>query len=593
MSRRSSNRKNYGLELTINEWKLRWQGLLVQLLISAPIGFLIALTFWFLLLPKGSLESLGKLIYTRSYCYLIPFGCNAVDQANIQMLEYETQPLMRVTWLSLFAFLFMTTGTMFALNYYFRDKGEKEYSDQHIRGARLLSVAGLNAEIIESYPQRQDDLYLGEDAVRVPEILTYRHFGIAGASGTGKTQLISGMLQQLRGYGHKVLIVDLNGQFYSRFGRPGDKVLSLYDKRSQYWDFWNESASAEFFAEALIEQSINDKFFGPAGRSLLADLINTNKTIEGLWKDLTSVPKELSKKFQGGLTPVLLAAPEQAAGVLASASLQLGFLRSLNHWNQSGKPFSITRWCTEEESNDWVFLIVRDQDLSACKPLLRLWFDLAVHGTLQRDETKEYPHLWLVVDEMPGLGKLPSLGKLLSQGRKYKASTVCGYQAAGQIADLYGKDGAKEIFQGLQNKVILRCGDPDTAAQASRELGSQDVEMLNQGTTFGTENTSDRWSYNRQLKTQPVVMDAEIQNLPDGQFYLKICQFNPSLVQMRFRSWPPVQQATDCEIPPLGLPSIQNLKHAQLDQGSAPLESSPVAELENANQEEQNNFLRF
>ena len=292
---------------------------------------------------------------------------------------------------------------------------------------------------------------------------------------------------------------------------------------------------------------------------MLTDLLRTNSSIEGLWQDLTSQPQELIKRLQGGISPALIGADEQAAGVMATASLHLNFLPQLakNNSGDNPAPFSITDWCTNQDPS-WVYLIVRDRDLAASKPLLRTWVDLATLGVLQRAEAKSHPHLWLIADELPGLGKLPTLGKLLSQGRKYLATALVGYQTSAQLEDIYGRDGAKEILQGLQNKLIFRCSDPDTAKQASLELGEQEIEEISTSIQFGRLATSDRNSLNRSIKTRPVVMPSEIQNLPDLQAYLKLCDLNPTLIHFDYQSYPKINLDYDT-----GNNDI-NLNHSQI-----------------------------
>ncbi len=422
------------------------------------------------------------------------------------------------------------------MSQYYQRQGEKYAAARYLRGAKLLKPEQLQSQIEARYPETEFDLALGRERIRLPEFLTYRHLSFAGASGTGKTQAINSLLTQLQQKSRqKCLILDLNGQYYSRFGRQGDVILSLYDQRTRAWDFWSEDAPAEFFAEALIEG--DDRFFAPAGRALLTDLLRTNSSIAGLWQDLTSLPKDLIKRLQGGISPALIGADEQAAGVIATASLKLNFLQHLNGCCDKREPFRITDWCTNQEEN-WLFLLVRDRDLAASKPLLRTWFDLATLGVLEREENSDYPHLWLIGDELPGLGKLPSLGKLLSQGRKYLATALIGYQTSGQLEDIYGRDGAKEILQGLQNKFFFRCSDADTSKKASLELGEQDIEEMTRSIQFGKLASSDRNSLNRSIKTRPVVLPSQIQNLPDLQAYLKLCDLNPTLIHFDYRPLP-------------------------------------------------------
>ena len=538
----------FGQEITKNNWEIRSQNFFWLLLISFICGLVITFIFFALLAPKNSFGIVHWYFASWLSCK-VPLACSPEAINNMRLLQPQMNRLASLLNFCKFVLAIGTAGSCFGFIKYFQQQGKKYTAERYLRGAKLLKPEELQAQIDAKYQATEFDLKLGREQIRLPEFLTFRHISFAGASGTGKTQAINSLLTQLQQKRkQKCLILDLNGQYYSRFGREDDVILSLYDKRTRAWDFWAEDAPAEFFSEALIETDGNDRFFAPAGRALLTDLLRINSNLEGLWQDLTSTPKDLIKKLKGGISPALLGGEEQAAGVIATASLQLNFLQHLNHWCENPEPFRITEWCTNEQEN-WVFLIVRDRDLAASKPLLRNWVDLTTLGVLQRDENQDYPHLWLIADELPGLGKLPTLGKLLSQGRKYRATALVGYQTSGQIEDLYGKDGAKEILQGLQNKFVFRCSDSDTSKKASLELGEQDIEEVTTSIQFGKLASTDRNTLNRPIKTRPVVMPSEIQNLPDLQAYLKLCDLNPTLIHFDYRSIPQINHPNNSEMP--------------------------------------------
>ncbi|MDJ0718731.1 MAG: type IV secretion system DNA-binding domain-containing protein [Prochloraceae cyanobacterium] len=539
---------NFGQEITTNSWQIGFQNFIRLILLSMFLGLLGAMTWFGLFAPENAFEAVNLYFYSWLYCH-IPFGCSDNANYNLQVLQPTMLQLAGILQGCKIVFGLGTFSSAIGLRTYFVKRGQHLKEERYVRGALLLSPEALIAEVNKRYSETCFDVWLGREQVRIPEHLTYRHLAVVGASGVGKTQAINSILRQLENKSNqKVLVVDLNGQYYARFGQPGDFILSLYDKRSEPWEFWRENAPEEFFAEALIELDRNDKFFAPAGRALLADLLRISKNIDDLWGNLTSPVGELLKKLQGGISPSLLGAPDQAAGVMATASLKLNFLRHLNHWSENKEFFSLTEWANSP-GNDWVFLIVRDQDLAASKPLLRTWFDLATLGVLQREEDKENSHLWLIADELPGLGQLPTLGKLLSQGRKYKATVVAGYQTPEQLKNIYGSEGANEIFQGLQNKLIYRSPDPDTAKHNSLELGEQEVEEINSSIQFGNHPASDRNSVSKTIKVRPVVMPSELQNLPDLQAYIKIGQFDPTLIHFDYQRYPTINEPTCCEIP--------------------------------------------
>ena len=591
----------FGQEITKNNWEIQFQNFCWLLLISFICGLIISFIFFALLAPKDSFGIIHWYFASWLSCK-VPFACSAEATSNMQVLQPQMNQLGSLLGFSKFVLALGSAGSYFGLKYYFKKQGEKFSTEKYLRGAKFLLPPQLQALIDEKYRETEFDLRIGREGIRLPEFLTFRHISFAGASGTGKTQAISSLVTQLQQKRkQKCLILDLNGQYYSKFGRKDDIVLSLYDKRTKAWNFWSEDAPAEFFAEALIEEGASDKFFAPAGRALLTDLLRINTSIDGLWKDLISQPKDLIEKLKGGISPALIGAEEQAAGVQATASLRFGFLQSLNHWCQNAEPFQLTEWCKDSKEN-WVFLIVKDRDLAACKPLLRTWVDLAVLGVLQREENKNYPHFWLIADELAGLGKLPTLGKLLSQGRKYKATALIGYQTSGQIDDLYGRDGAKEILEGLQNKFVFRCSNPDTSKKSSLELGEQEIEEVATSIQFGKLASNDRNSLNRNIKTRPVVMPSEIQNLPDLQAYIKFCDLNPSKISFYYQDYPQINPADNSEIPRIYFgETANNEPEPEYDFDPNDFEDNPDANTAKYNfdfdpedpEEDDNNFLQF
>ena len=586
------NNRNYGQEITQNEWQLAWQNFSKLILTAFAIGVTLGFIWFVLFAPDNYFSSIGLYFWSWLYCKL-PFGCSTNASYNLRALQptMENAGGLLVTCRNITTL--GTLGAAYGLNRYFKRKGEELEKTKIVRGSKLLTPGELKEEIAKVHESTRLDLSIGRELVRIPERLTYRHFSMSGASGTGKTQTINSILKQLQNQqNQKALILDLNGQYYSRFGKPEDKILSLYDKRSEKWDFWSEDAPPEFFAKALVDaEGGRENYFTSAGRALLTDLISLDNSIEELWQDLISSPQDLLPKLQGGISPAQLGAPEQAAGVLSTASLKFNFLRYLNCWSKDKAFFSLTDWATDPHNQTWIYIIVRDRDLAASEPLLRVWFDLATHGLLQRDaekaERKEYPHIWLVADELAGLGKLPSLGKLLSQGRKYLGTLIVGYQTAAQIENIYGRFGAKEVLQGLQNKLVYRCSDPDTAKQSSGELGGdQDLLEVSKNIQFGKLAQNDRNSLNQSIKTRPTVSASEIQNLPDLTAYLKICNYNPSLIHFDYHRYEEKNKPTDCEIPNLKL--MRNLSEAEL-----PDKKEPIVEENYLDNEDDKNFLDF
>jgi hypothetical protein len=426
-------------------------------------------------------------------------------------------------------------------------KWNKTRLDRFQRGNSLVPVEIHNKLIGKKYGPKPPHhmgqvLKLGREKVLIPESLQYRHLAFLGASGYGKSTAIEEILYHAQEKGQKCIIVDLNGAYWSKFGRVQDRILSLHDARSASWTLWSEPLlHPENLAAALIEaEGSSHAYFWKGARALLASLLRLNRDVKGLMEDLNRPIPELREKLlkAGEISVRVLgdSASEQADGIIGTTALDFAFLRDLRHLEPKNPEdgFSLSRWILDDEEVSWVFLTVREIDLEQTRPLLRLWFDVACLAVLQRHpDDKRSPHLWLVVDELKSVGQLPSLPGILDKGRKYKASMVLGFQALSQLKKIYGEHDAASIVQGLQNQFFFRMTEVDCAEYASKVIGCEDVEQASFAVSFGEKKDKDRGSINHARTQRRLVMPDEIRSLDILEAYAKLCHHNP--LKMTFK----------------------------------------------------------
>jgi hypothetical protein len=528
-------------------------GLMIRGLYAVGIGGLVTILTTALFTPKGMVQNLVD--YGTAYLVLkvreLPLlgfkeeHVFAFEKARIFMQVYVPY------WTNLLYLFCVVTGVSLVLFWiFYLRKNRSASSDIYKRGSRLLSPGSHNFAMRLSYRKNPPNkmgtpLVLGKEKVLIPETLQYRHFAFMGAAGYGKSTAIEEILAHARKAKQKCLVVDLNGIFYSRFGAPGDHLLSLRDNRSDPWSFWTELASSgdvhpENMAAALIEaEGGGHQYFWKGARALLASLLRLNSSIDGLDQDLHSPVSNLRKKLQEAheISARVLGDQDgdQADGIIGTTALDFAFLSELKALEpKPGTPgFSIAQWLKDDHDTSWVFLAVREQDLEQTRPLLRLWFDLACLGALQREPNDpDSPHVWLVIDELKSVGQLPSLPGILDKGRKYKTSVVLGFQALSQLKKIYGEADATSILQGLQNQFYFRMTEPSCSEYVSRMIGAEDVEQASFGVSFGSESKQDRGSLNQSRKERPLVMPEEVRALETLHAYAKICHHHP--VKLRF-----------------------------------------------------------
>lgn len=421
-----------------------------------------------------------------------------------------------------------------ALSYFFFKKGQRERLERYMRGNKLVAPHVHNALIKSSY-KKEKYLELGKARLWVPESLQCLHFAFLGASGSGKSTAIEEVLIYAQRQKHKALVVDLNGAFYSKFGRPGDIILSLRDPRSEAWDFWCEKdVEPENIAAAMIEAGAeHNSYFWKGARAVLSSLLKHSDSCETLWEDFKSSTADIRKKLEdkNEISQRIIGQGDgdQADGILGTTVLDFSFLKELNQWkNPNDNKVSITEWMNNHENSAWVYLIVSDKDVEITKPLLRVWFDLACLAILGRDPgDPRNIHTWLVVDELKSIGQLPNLPALLDKGRKYKASSVLGFQAISQLEKIYGEQDTKSILQGLQNQFYFRMNEMESASYASNALGEQEIEQASLGVSFGQKTSADRGSINKTSTRKKLVLPDEIKSLKPLECYAKLCHHQP------------------------------------------------------------------
>ncbi|KIE06287.1 hypothetical protein NF27_AF00010, partial [Candidatus Jidaibacter acanthamoeba] len=123
---------------------------------------------------------------------------------------------------------------------YFCRKGFEVKQSNFVRGREMTTLEELKALIQKQNKQRK---YKGYSLVGVPYPPSgeTQHTMIAGSTGSGKTILISEIIEQIKLRGDKAVIYDFTGTFTERFYNPKkDIILNPFDSRSRGWSILEE-----------------------------------------------------------------------------------------------------------------------------------------------------------------------------------------------------------------------------------------------------------------------------------------------------------------------------------------------------------------
>lgn len=412
-----------------------------------------------------------------------------------------------------------------------------DVSKEHVRGTRLVKAerekppaasSSLGASA-PAKPRSSGLVPIGD--VDLPARAEPLHLLMEGATGTGKTQLLKNMVAAIRARGDTVVVVDSNYDLFNTFGRPGDIVLNPLDPRSPGWLPGNEirdptdwTAMASSF---IGEGEGNSREWNSMGRAMFAAISRNYWNAcrehtqpfdhDELRYLLTAAPGEIIEPLVQGTAAASIAGNERGL-----SNVRMTFYEGLKFW-EFMKPgdFSIRQWVENGGIRPSIFIPYKKRNLPELKNLISAWLDQLIISAC--DEGEKTQRVWIIIDELSGLGEIPSLQTAVTELRKTGFRVVVGLQNYEQIAALYGREGAATLSNSLSNKVIFRATDADSAERQSRLIGERRVKVTTKGENFGRNSGSgdngstytSGTSYSHSEQTERAILASEIMALPD------------------------------------------------------------------------------
>ena len=390
-----------------------------------------------------------------------------------------------------------------------------------LRGTRMISHRSLQNRTREAgKPQ-----VLVADTP-IPTWLETLHLLLAGATGTGKTVALGQIIETILRRCDRLIIVDPNGTFLSRFYLSGDVILNPFDSRSESWNIFNELRDPYDFkryALSVVPKGLTDEAEEWNGYARLLFQAATRKMAAVGNTDIFSLIKLFSAESDESLKEFL--GDTEAEGLFVGAKQALSSARFIlakyldpHQYLKNGADFSIRRWLEDERGGN-LYITWREDMLEALKPLVSTWVDILCTSILSLPENP-MRRMWMVIDELDSLQKLPSLEDALTKGRKHGLRIVAGIQSTAQLERTNGEKDATVLRSCFRNILVLGGGrsDSKTAEDLSKSLGEHEVERETLG-----ESTSYRGgsrSRTMRIERERVVMPSEIQSLPELTGYL-------------------------------------------------------------------------
>ena len=372
----------------------------------------------------------------------------------------------------------------------------------HLSGPRLLegkeALAEARLRSLTPEQQKADPLHLAVHPALVwPKKHWSRHGFLYGSVGSGKTQVLLPIVEQIIARNQKLFLYDVKGDFTAAFRRP--IIVSPFDRRSYVWDIGKDvrtpTQAAAFAASLIPEDTGNGKFWTQAAQQLLTGAIrflqNTKGTEWG-WKDLADAvargaPEMLAliQEHYAKAAPLIANAESQStASVLATLA---GYTRVIDDlalaWpRRSKRSFSITEWIQDDYQGGRNQIIVQAGEAQLTRAYIAAMVNIAVPSIISPalSENEEGRSIHFILDELPSLGVI-NLAPLIDRGRSKGVVVLAACQDTGQLKAVYGEHQAKSLLSMVGTHIVCQVQAGETREEVARLLGKNKVAWRNHG----------------------------------------------------------------------------------------------------------------
>lgn len=412
--------------------------------------------------------------------------------------------------------------------------GKPGLRKDHIKGMRLIDLTGKRVPKWLRDAKTMPPTSLGW--VPYPSLETEtQHTQIEGGTGTGKSQAIKCLSFSALARGDCLIAIDSGSDLFKTFSEiSGDttRIDIMEPDCPAKWSPLNEierPADWAHLATGLIGQGSGDSaewramakaLFASVGEGYAKACVESGREFSNreFYDLLIAAPDDALAPFVQGTSAAALIGNQKGISSIRMSLLEpLAFFKYLPD-SPCEANFSARKWMRETmqgyDEPQSLFLTFKKRDLPTTRNLIAGLIDLLISTAV--DEGKSDRRIWLVIDELAGLGEIPALLMGAAELRKTGVRLVIGMQDYDQIENIYGRSRAASITNNLSNKLVLGTSNPTAAERLSKMLGEQRVLMHgrteNQSKNFfagsGTEGTS------QTEREERIVMASEIQSLP-------------------------------------------------------------------------------
>lgn len=400
----------------------------------------------------------------------------------------------------------------------------RQERDSHLDGARYIPEFGVAKRQLVALEAAQFSKAQRERRVQGVNIggvelsrgTETGHIYAVGLPRSGKTVLLTSLIDQVIGRGDRCVIHDPKGDFTARYFDPATCVLvGPWDVRAAVWDASTDIDSPaladEFAASVAGKIDGQNKFFHDAAGRLLAGIIRARMrdgsgwTWASLRSTLDLPPIDLIHQAaigDAGIMSVMPSAFAKGQELTAGERSVLSVLGTATGWLSNyaavvaaapDKPlFSIRRWLMGESDFDKKIVILNNNALyetagEAIFGTALATVSAACASAVMPERGADEPGgLWCILDEFPQLGAtaLGQIQRLAEIGRSRGVRVVTALQDETQLAAKVGREKAAPMLAVQSTRIYTACSDM-TAESVSRRIGERKIHRLETVTENG------------------------------------------------------------------------------------------------------------
>ena len=430
-----------------------------------------------------------------------------------------------------------------------------KYIEDIIQGNQLQNVCQYTEEDIKFMLCGEDISTNNPINIPIGNELLSRHMMFLGGIGTGKSNAFNFVINNIRASMTEddvMIIFDTKGDYYEKFYRPGDIVISNDSRATgkygvDYWNLFKEVGIDDRLEENILEiattlfeekiKSSSQPFFPNAAKDIFSALMMhisrnvndedhaNNKYLRACFDTFkVSTMKQILDKHKDLKSMRAYIEDEKSGQTLGVVSEMQQLVREIFVGNFKQKGSLSIREIVRNKGNQVVFV---EYDLGigqVLSPIYRIIFDLAIKEALCR--TSNEGNVYFLLDEFRLLPHLKHIDDGVNFGRSLGAKFILGVQNIDQIYNAYGVNAAKSILSGFGTNISFRVQDANSR-EYIKNLYGKNIKLQTYMSKVSSRGICE------QTREGYVVEDVDITNLGLGEAIIGIMSYEPFRFKFR------------------------------------------------------------